>query len=492
MNRRLNRRNFLKLNAAGAFSSLAFPALSPGSIGARRSRQNAARGRIAVIGAGLAGLAAAYELDNLGYETVVLEAQLRAGGRVRTLRETFSDGLYAEAGAMAIADVDKLTLDYIKKFDLPLQKTNPTGAPRRFFARGKWITDPRGAPYVLNENEKQLGLEQLYFHYASNGIKQIGNTQLTSWSPGNFAQIDRLTVAEFLRKQGASKDAIEFLRLTELGLYGDGLESSSALGVLLGEAHYINAEKFYAIRGGNDLLPKAFARRLADKIHYGVTVAALAQTDGAVKIVGNRNNTPLALEADAVVCAIPLTVLRTMKISPPLSSAKRRAADELKYASVSRVYLQSRTRVWQKYHPTVRTTTDNPRVVFEDHTDAQTDSGRGIAESHTFGAEARQIASLPEKERLARSVHQLEKLFPGYEKEFEGGASVCWDEDEFSRGAYVDYRPGQLTEHFAHAAAPEGRIHFAGEHTSKMYASMEGALESGRRVATEIHSKRGN
>jgi monoamine oxidase len=493
MNRELNRRNFLRLNATGVFASLAFPVSSLGSTGKRRDERNLAQGRIAIIGAGLAGLAAAYELDALGYETVVLEARMQAGGRVRTLRETFSDGLYAEAGAMAIADVDRLTLDYIKKFDLPLQKTNPTGAERRFFVRGKWLTDPKNAPYALNPNEKRLGgVAQLYSHYASIGIKQIGDTQSNSWSPANFAELDRLTVAEFLRKQGASRDAIEFLKLTELGLYGDGIDSSSALGVLLGEAHYINAEKFYAIQGGNDLLPKAFARRLSDKIHYGAVVKSLAQSDDRVKIIGDRHGNSFAFEADAVVCAVPLSVLGKIEFTPLLSAEKRRAVVELKYASVSRVYLQSRTRVWEKYHPTARSTTDNPRVVFEDHTDTQTVSTRGIVESHTFGAEARQIAVLTEKERPGAIVCQLENLFPGYAKEFEGGASKCWDEDEFTRGAYIDYRAGQMTGHFAHLAVPEGRIHFSGEHTSKMHASMEGALASGRRTAGEIHLRLGS
>jgi monoamine oxidase len=347
------------------------------------------------------------------------------------------------------------------------------------------------APYALNANEKRLGLEQLYLHYASLGVKQIGDTQSKSWSPGAFAELDKSTVAQFLLKHGASRDAVEFLRLTELGLYGDGVEHSSALGVLLSESHYINAEKFYAIRGGNDLLPRAFARRLGDKIHYGANVTGLAQTDGGVKIIGNRSGKPFTFEADAVICAVPLTVLRRMEITPPLSAGKRRAASELKYASVSRVYLQTRSRVWEKYHPTVRTTIDDPRVVFEDHTDTQTESRRGIVESHTFGAEARRVSALSEKERLSLSLNQLEKLFPGYEKEFEGGAAKCWDEDRFTHGAYIDYRSGQLTEHFAHVASPEGRIHFAGEHTSKMFASMEGALESGRRVAREIHAREG-
>lgn len=478
------------MSAAGAFAAAAFPVLSFGRNGERRDGENQTRARVAVIGAGLAGLAAAYELDASGYETVVLEAQMRAGGRVRTLREAFSDGLYAEAGAMAIADVDKFTLDYVKKFDLPLQKTNPTGAPRRFFVRGNWLADPKISPYALSEREKKLGLAGLYFDYAAAGMKLIGDTQSKSWSPADFADLDKLTVAEFLRKQGASRDAIEFLRLTELGLYGDGLEKSSALGVFLGEAHYVGAEKFYAVEGGNDLLPKAFARRLADKIQYGARITALKQTGGAVQIVGDRNGNPFVLEAERVVCTVPLTVLQKIEITPPLSAAKRRAASELKYSSVSRVYLQSRTRVWEKFYPTARATIDSPRVLLEDHTDTQNASKRGIVESHTFGAEARQIAALPEKKRLNQSIHLLEKLIPGYKQEFEGGASKCWDEDEFSRGAYIDYRPGQVTAHFAILAAPEGRIHFAGEHTSKMFASMEGALESGKRAADEIDAKR--
>lgn len=487
MSRQLNRRNFLKVSATGALASVAHPVWSLGSSNKPPGLQNR-RQKIAIIGAGLAGLVAAYELDKLGYEVVVLEAQMRSGGRVQTLREAFSDGLYAEAGAISLSDVDSVTLDYVKRFNLSLEKSNPSGAPRRLFIRGQWITNPMSAPYLFNANEKRLGLRGFFSHYVSSGIKQIGNSESKSWSPGDAGEMDKLTVAEFLRRQGASKEAVEFLRLTPLGLYGDGIESSSALSVFLAEAHYQNTQNSYVIAGGNDLLPKAFAHHLSDKIQYGSAVTSLVQNESGVKAVGNRKRIPFVIEADHVVCALPLTVLRTMEIAPLFSAAKRRAIRELKYSSVSRVYLQTRTRVWQKYHPTARAITDSPRAVIEDHTAVQ-QGGRGIVESHTFGAEARQVSAVSEKERLRASLHQLENLFPGLEKEFEGGASKCWDEDLWARGAYIDYRPGQMTEHFAQLALPEGRIHFAGEHTSKMFASMEGALESGRRVAGEIHSK---
>ena len=490
MNEKQNRRDFLKMSAAGAIASVISPSLSLVSTYGQRENRNPAREKVAVIGAGLAGLAAAYELDGLGYEVIVLEARMRAGGRVQTLREAFSDGLYAEAGAISLSDVDTITLDYVKKFNLPLQKSNPTGAPRRFFVRGKWITDPMNAPYEFNTDEKRLGLRGFYSQYVSSGIKQIGNSESQNWSPADFAEMDKLSVADFLRKQGASKDAIDFLRLTALGFNGDGIESASALSVFLAEAHYQKSRESYVISGGNDLLPKAFARQLAGKIQYGIAVTGLVQNENGVKIVGNRNGNAYALDADYVVCAVPLTILRNMEIVP-LSSAKQRALKELNYASVSRVYLQSRTRFWQKYHPTARVITDDPRAIIEDQTDMQTGLQRGIVESHTFGAEARQISAIPEKERLQKSLQQMEKLFPGFEKEFEGGVSKCWDEDLWSRGAYIQYQPGQMTKHYTQLAQPEGRIHFAGEHTSKMFASMEGALESGKRVANEINSKRG-
>src|SRR5687767_5911227 len=99
---------------------------------------------------------------------------------------------------------------------------------------------------------------------------------------------------------------------------------------------------------------------------------------------------------------------------------------------------------------------------------------------------------MPDKARIRTSLLQLDRIFPGLENDFEGGATKCWDQDVRARGAYIDWRRGQLSLHFEHICSPEGRIHFAGEHTSKRFASMEGALESGRRVANEIHSRLSN
>ena len=94
---------------------------------------------------------------------------------------------------------------------------------------------------------------------------------------------------------------------------------------------------------------------------------------------------------------------------------------------------------------------------------------------------------LSESERIRFTLEQMEKVFPEIRENFEGGVSKLWDEDPWARGASSWYRPGQMTELWPHIARVEGRIHFAGDHTSAWIRWMQGALESGNRVAREVN-----
>src|SRR5882672_2751006 len=127
----ITRRNFLKQStiAVAGVSLARLPIINA----------TVAPKKIIIIGAGMAGLSAGYELSLAGHDVTILEARTRPGGRVQTLREPFSDGLYAEAGAARIPDNHDLTLKYVKLFDLPLEPMYPTrlsavrldGGPRR-------------------------------------------------------------------------------------------------------------------------------------------------------------------------------------------------------------------------------------------------------------------------------------------------------------------------------------------------------------------------
>jgi monoamine oxidase len=93
---------------------------------------------------------------------------------------------------------------------------------------------------------------------------------------------------------------------------------------------------------------------------------------------------------------------------------------------------------------------------------------------------------MSEKERLGQALDGMAKVYPKILDQYEGGASKSWDDDEWSRGAYAWFKPGEMTSLIPHIATPEGRIHFAGEHASTQPGWMEGALESAERVVREI------
>jgi monoamine oxidase len=97
------------------------------------------------------------------------------------------------------------------------------------------------------------------------------------------------------------------------------------------------------------------------------------------------------------------------------------------------------------------------------------------------------VTAMKESERISYALEQVEQVYPGMRENFEGAVTKCWDEDPWSQGAYAMFKKGQVTEFAPHLARPEGRIYFAGEHTSIWRGGwMQGALESGNRVAKQI------
>ncbi len=111
-----------------------------------------------------------------------------------------------------------------------------------------------------------------------------------------------------------------------------------------------------------------------------------------------------------------------------------------------------------------------------------------MLEAHTGTAEGRRLAALPEEARIDFALEQVDGVFPGVRDHVEGGTSYSWVTDPWTRGGYSSLARGQTFSLLPHIARPEGRIHFAGEHTSWMSVSMEGALESGNRVAREVNA----
>jgi monoamine oxidase len=486
----MKRRDFLKQSAtAAAFTALNWD--SPRLLQATLPQRGNAR-KVVIVGAGLAGLSAGYELGQAGHDVTILEAQGRVGGRVLTLRDPFSDNLYAEAGAMNVFDNHTWTLKYIKLFNLTLDPVVSSQLGSVLYLRGKRIETKQGQPVnyplSLNSSEKQLQRRELWQRYVLPVLDELGDSTATGWPPPSLKKYDDMTFYKFLRQRGASADAAEFLGLGAYGGLGDGIQSVSAL-VLLREAlHRAKMTRNSTIRGGTDTLPKAFATRMSTKIRYGAPVVAIEQQISKVRVVYLQAGSRESIVADRVVFAVPFPVLKTIHVTPAFSSFKQRAIVELPYTSVTRTYFQTRQKFWLDQGLSGSATTDvGNTMVFDGAPNQSSDQGRGILESYMSGPMARQAAAIPEAQRVAWVMKIVEKAYPNLRRNFEVGATKCWDLDQWARGGYAWYKPGQMTSLLPHVARVEGRIHFAGEHASSLFGWMQGALESGNRVAQEIN-----
>ena len=482
----MRRRDFLKQSVFAA-AALSTSSLARFAFGQTSAERKGTPRKVIVIGAGLAGLSAGYELTRMGHDVTILEARTRPGGRVHTLRDGFSEGLHVEAGATRIPDHHHFTLDYAEHFGLALDPFEPPDSPATYHVRGQRIMVQPGQdaewPYRLTPEEKKLGLKGIRQKYIGSMFGELGDVTDPNWPPDALKKYDQMDRSDFWRSRGASSEAINLL---SVGGFDDRADTVSALFMLRNAALNQKMTRYYKIRGGSDFLPKAFASRLAEKIYYAAPVVRIEQDGQGVRAVFLHAGSYQTLTGDRLICAVPFTVQKNIEVSPAFSVEKQTAIEQLPYRSVSKIFLQSRKRFWLAEGLTGFAMTDLPIREVWDMTYQQPGT-RGILQTYPMSYHSRRVTAMSENERISFALEQAEKIFPGMRENFEGGVTKCWDEDEWARGATSFYKPGQITSLLPHVARPEGRVHFAGEHTSVWIDGwMQAALESGNRVAREV------
>jgi monoamine oxidase len=280
---------------------------------------------------------------------------------------------------------------------------------------------------------------------------------------------------------------IEDLEKQAAGAMGNAFWSDDTMVELLKKSGGESPLRHYdKIDGGNDRLPAAFAAALGDRVRYGSPVIRIEQDGQGVRAIVQRGSVRETVSADFLICAIPFTVLRGIDVSPPFSSPKRKAVEQLNYSVASRVYLQSATRYWTKSGKSGFGMT--AQAEFIDATFGQP-GDRGVMMLYTLGDPARRLEHLTPDERIQYGRTEAERIYPGMGTNFEKGFSWCWDEAPWARGAFAVYLPGQVAALYAAATQPEGRVFFAGEHLSTWPGWMQGALASGLRTAREISNR---
>ena len=445
---------------------------------------------VIVIGAGIAGLVAAFELDRAGHDVLVLEAQNRVGGRIYTCRD-FAPGLYAEFGAMRIPRAHDLTLAYCDLFDMelaPFVMGNPhglayIGGERMTMAEAQ--TDPERMPFDLAEAERGRTADDLWAEAIAD-IKEVLTDQGDAGWKSIVAEFDQYSLYEFLKLRGFSEGAIEFYAVMN---FVEADMNNAVVEVLredLGGAY----EDMQTIVGGMDALPNAMYAPIADRVRFGTEVHAIDQDETSVTIHYKTEAGRYTATADYAVCTLPFPVLRTVEVLTPFSKEKQRAIRQLNYHASSKVLFQVRNRFWEEEDGIVggATVTDLPiRRMNYPPSDPTTTRGILLA-SYTWGQDALQWGAMDEETRLEEALQNVALIHPRIRDEFEVGASHAWYSDRWARGAFALFAPEQQSGLQEAIEKPEGRIHFAGEHCSLYHAWIQGSLESGIRAAKAIHS----
>ena len=437
---------------------------------------------VIIAGGGLAGLCCAYELRKRGAEVVLLEGRSRPGGRVETLREGFAPGLTAETGATRIPGTHDLTLGYVREFGLPLEPFHPSGANDVFHLRGKNLTVQDGRepdwPLNLRPEERRLGRGGLTERYLLPPLTRSRGSELSPQVPEPIVAVDQASVHDYLAQQRLSEDAIELINL--------GGDTSISTALLLLVISNEQARRYFHIRGGNDQLPNAFAERIGGRIRYGCRVTAIGQDGTGAWAVVERDGARETIRGDHVVCALPFSMTRQMFGDAKLSTEKQRVIREQKYFPVDKVFLQMSDQYWRTQGLSGFAETDLLSERFWALGGARPED-RALLLSYVIGAKAAKLDQLDESARIEQTLADADRVFPGARSHFEGGRSKSWAQDPWQRGALAKFDPGEIG-FIAINARPEGRIHFAGEHTSRWNGWMQGALESAHRVVQEIRS----
>ena len=439
---------------------------------------------VTIIGAGLAGLAAAYDLQRAGWNVTVLEARNRVGGRVHTVR-SFSDGLVAEGGGEFIDKQHTRMLAFAKEFKLALGEvgswqgqTDDWGAYEGKAGRSNdvnvWGFD-LGNEYdriwgTLAELAKYVP-DPLHPETASNA-KELDEQSAADWLNAQAVQpLAKLAFADHIRSEYTCEP--ERLSLLDLARNAAMYYSTPSL-----------YKSTYRVIGGNDQIPRAIAALLSDVRLNAEVVSINNQPDG-VSVTYKQGDAFHTIVSAFAILAVPLTTARRIEFEPPLPAAHHRMVNEISYGAVTKVLIQYRQRFWHESGWNGRLSTDQPIVQTWEAT-SHLQGEQGILTAYTGGGPGAKLSALSDEERIKLAVAVIEKIFPGSSSLIENTATIAWLNEPFTRASYMALAPGDVLNHWQTLFAPAGRLFFAGEHATAIQGFMEGAVESGQRAAEQI------
>ncbi len=431
--------------------------------------------RIVVVGAGMAGLTATRLLLLDGHDVTLIEAGSRLGGRARTVREPFEQGQYAESGAEWIDSHHHRMRSLLVRHGMELQGEGQQWTTiRRWLYRDGRLQSPTDLGDVVHE---QLAVFEAIVHEAAVAVDDPANPQRCAFAN----DLDGVSLADVANQAGLDELARLFHRRDSQGEFAAEPAEVSLLFVaqqraisMANNAH--DVIRSHRVAGGIDTLVGRMAAEVVDVLTTDETLLGVEHDSESVTVITSRRR----LQADHVVLACSLVPLRSVRFDPPLPELLQRAIDELGYGTVTKTAIQFADRQWPAGYAT---TEGLSQRIYEPTVDQP---GRaGVLTSYAGGDGGRTLAEKPEPERMRAIESDLREVH-GIVAQATGGFSRAWSAEPRYGGSYAVYGPNQVTAFWEVLRRPHGRIWLAGEHVATWTGYLEGAVESGERVAGDI------
>jgi monoamine oxidase len=518
----MNRRALFRMIGAVAGSAVMYQAMSElgyagesGYSGPIQLSGDVKGASVLILGAGLAGMSAAYELRNAGYRVQILEYNERPGGRNWSLyggdtytemggftqQVQFAPGLYLNPGPWRIPHHHLALLHYCKLLKVqlePFTQVNYAAFTQNPDAFG-------GKPRRYREVQADFN-----GHVAELLAKCVQQNALDQ----AVTQQDREVLLEAMREWGALDQSYEYKRgllsserrgwvsdpgggvnslpiPSEPMALSDMLQSKLWKAISAGHMYEFQSMIFQPV-GGMGMIGKAFGRELEGVIHYNAKVTDIRQDASGVTVAyqDRKSGATQTASAQWCICTIPASILSQIPLQ--VGAPMKNAIDCLYYDAAIKVGLQFKRRFWEQDESIYGgiTFTDLPNALIGYPSTRYFDDGPGVLlGAYTFGANAFQISAMPPEERVRKTVEWGAQIHPQYASEFQHGVGVAWHRVPWTLGCAGHWTEELRAQHYDNLCAIDGRIVLAGEHASRIPGWQEGALTSSLDTIRRLHQR---
>ena len=510
------RREFLRrVSVAGGYRATYLTMQAMGLLGSTAAAEPLAlergvahRTKVIILGAGVAGLSAAYELGKAGYVCTVLEARDRVGGRNWTIRRgakldmtdnsrqvcEFDPEMYWNAGPARVPSHHQAVLSYCQELGVALEVEVNT-------SRGARLLNPAangGKPVEMRQavNDTRGAIAELLGKAVNRGAL---DEELTAGDKDRLLAFLRQygDLSPDLLYKGSTRSGYRTLPgpASEIGVrrdpvaFGTLLDADMWSGVLFEEGFDFQATMFQPV-GGMDRIPMAFARKLGSVVRLASEVTAIRRSGSGVSVsyLDRRNGKRASVDGTYCVVTIPLKVLDA--IEADFSPVNKTAIRGVEYGNAVKIAWQAR-RFWETddhIYGGISWVKGETAMVWYPSDRMFTSKGILLG-AYVTRDQADVFAARPLTEQFEMTRAAVEALHPGRGKELQKPMAIAWSKVPYSLGIAARYR----TEHDGNYAAlnePDGPFYFAGEHLSHVGAWQEGAILSARRAINMIDKHR--